>query len=291
MRTSVARRQRHRRLGGRRPRSNAAVQAVALAIPLFMFATLLVAGFLASATAVAAYTYLSRDLADPSTALNDITFTSQTVVYDRTGEVTLAHLGDDRRDVVTFAEIPPALIDATTSIEDKTFWDNAGFDPAGFVSAMVDTLSGKGRGGSTITQQLVRDRLLPQSAFSGSVYERKAKEIIQSIRLTQAYPGVAGKKAIMEKYLNENFYGNRSYGIGAAARSYFGKPLAELSLSELAILAGIPQSPTAYDLVTNASEQTVTDANGKEVTQLVVPQDSPIVQRRNTILEIGRAHV
>ena len=72
------------------------------------------------------------------------------------GQVQLARLGDDRREVVTFADIPPALIDATTSIEDKTFWENSGFDPAGFIAAAIDTIQGRDRGGSTITQQLVR---------------------------------------------------------------------------------------------------------------------------------------
>ncbi len=119
--------------------------------------------------------------------------------------------------------MPPALIDATTSIEDKTFWQNAGFDPIGILSAALDTVTGNARGASTITQQLVRNRLLPDSAFAGSTYERKIREIIQSIRLTQELPpGVAGKQQIMEAYLNQNFYGNQSYGIAAAAQSYFG---------------------------------------------------------------------
>ena len=83
------------------------------------------------------------------------------------GDVQLARLGDDRREVVTFAEIPPALIDATTSIEDKTFWENSGFDPAGFVAAAIDTIQGRDRGGSTITQQLVRARLLPVERVRG----------------------------------------------------------------------------------------------------------------------------
>ena len=116
---------------------------------------------------VAAYSYLAKDLQDPKAALDAITFTEQTTVYDRTGDVLLASLGDDRREVVTFDQIPPVLVDATTSIEDKTFWDNAGFDPAGFISAAIDTISGNDRGGSTITQQLVRARLLPAERLHG----------------------------------------------------------------------------------------------------------------------------
>ena len=108
----------------------------------------------------------------------------------------------------------------------------------------IDTLRGRERGASTITQQLVRARLLPASAFEGSVYERKIKEIIQSIRLTQEYPGREGKEEIIAAYLNQNFYGNNSYGVKAAARSYFGvTDLKKLTLAQAAILAGDPAVP------------------------------------------------
>ncbi len=291
MQTSL-RRQRRRRLGDRRrPRGNGAnaAKAVAVAIPLFLFLVIALLGVAGASASVAAYTYLSRDLEDPKQALDDLGFTQQTTVYDRSGDVQLARLGDDRREVVTFADIPPALIDATTSIEDKTFWENSGFDPAGFVAAAIDTIQGRDRGGSTITQQLVRARLLPSSAFEGSVYERKAKEIIQSIRLTEAYPGEAGKQTIIEKYLNQNFYGNRSYGVAAAARSYWHTDLKELSLAQMALLAGIPQSPTRFDLVKNAVEETYKDNKGVEQEHLVVPPTSEVVQRRNFILDLMKA--
>ena len=287
MRNSLARRQRHRRLGDkRRPRGVGPASVAAIALPLFLFGTLFLLGAGGALGAVGAYSYLSDGLPDPKTAFDAITFSSQTVVYDRTGNVELAKLGDDRRDVVTFDEIPKALIDATTSVEDKTFWENSGFDPAGFVSAALDTLNGNDRGGSTITQQFVRARLLPASAFTGSVYERKAKEIIQSIRLTQAYPGDSGKQAIITAYLNQNFYGNRSYGVAAAARTYWNKDLSKLTLAQMALLAGIPKSPTQFDLVKNAQPGTYTDANGKQQTGLVVPPDSLVAIRRNMILDL-----
>ena len=287
MQTSLVRRQRRRRLGEqRRPRGSGAAKVAAVILPLFLFLVLAVAGATGATVAVAGYSYLAKDLTDPKQALDDLSFTEQTTVVDRTGKVQLAKLGDDRRDVVTFAEIPPELVDATTAIEDKTFWENSGFDPAGFVSAALDTLNGNDRGGSTITQQLVRARLLPPSAFEGSVYERKLKEIIQSIRLTEAYPGVEGKQTIIEKYLNQNFYGNRSYGVAAAAQSYWKKDLKDLTLAEMAILAGIPQSPTRFDLVKNAVEETYKDSKGVEQTHLVVPANAEIVVRRNFILDL-----
>jgi membrane peptidoglycan carboxypeptidase len=287
MQTSLSRRQRRRRSADRRrPRGSGAARAAVIALPLLLFATIFLLGAAGAAGSVAAYSFLAKDLEDPKAALEQITFTQQTTVVDRTGDVLLARLGDDRREIVTFDEIPPELVDATTSIEDKTFWENSGFDPIGFISAAIDTINGKDRGGSTITQQLVRVRLLPASAFTGSVYERKAKEIIQSIRLTEAYPGEDGKRAIMEKYLNQNFYGNRSYGVGAAARSYWKKDLKDVTLAEAALLAGIPQSPTKFDLVKNAIEEAYTDADGVERSHLVVPMTSEIVVRRNFILDL-----
>jgi len=123
------------------------VRGTLVAIPMVLFGLFLLIGGGAAVAAVGTYQYLSQGLPDPST-LGSITFTSQTVVYDRSGNIELAKLGSDRRQLVQFADIPTALIDATTSVEDKTFWDNAGFDPLGFLSAAIDTVSGRERGGS-----------------------------------------------------------------------------------------------------------------------------------------------
>ncbi len=287
MQTSLARRQRQRRNGYRnRPKGHAAVAAGAIALPLFLFSTFLIVGFIGFAGAVSAYAYFAQGLDEPKQVLENLTFTQQSKVYDRSGDIELAKLGDDRREVVTFEQIPPELIDATTAIEDKTFWENSGFDPFGFAAAALDTINGNERGGSTITQQLVRARLLPQAAFDGTVYERKVKEIIQSIRLTQAYPGDEGKQKIMAAYLNQNFYGNRSYGVQAAAKTYFGKALKDLTLAQMALLAAIPQSPTKFDLVKNAIEEPYRDDNGVDRSHLVVPDTTEVVARRNYILDL-----
>jgi len=288
MQTSLSRRQRQRRLADRRrPRGSGAVKYAAIALPLFLFTTLLLLGAGGATFAVAGYTFLSKDLPDPKLALEAIQFDQQTAVYDRTGDVLLAKLGSDRRELTVFKDIPPELVDATTSIEDKTFWENSGFDPVGFVSAALDTLNGNDRGGSTITQQLVRNRLLPAAdiAPGADKYQRKLREIIQSIRLTQAYPGEQGKQAIIEAYLNNNYYGNRSYGVAAAAQTYWHKDLKDLTLAQYALLAGIPKSPTNFDLVANSTEETYKDADGREQVRLVVPLDSQVVRRRNDILE------
>lgn len=289
MQTSLSRRQRRRRSADRRrPRGSGAARAAIVALPIFLFATLFLVGAAGATASVAAYSHVARDLPEPRKALETITFAQQTIVFDRTGDVQLAKFGTDRREVVTYAEIPPALIDATTSIEDKTFWENPGFDPLAFVSAAIDTLQGRDRGGSTITQQLVRNRLLPAADVAGGVdrYWRKAREIIQSIRLTETYPGIEGKRTIMAAYLNDNNYGNRSYGVAAAARSYWHQDLKDLTLAQYALLAGIPQAPSTFDLVKNAVAETYLDEDGEEQVRLVVPMNSDIVIRRNFILDL-----
>ncbi len=263
---------------------------MALAIPLLLFSSFLVLGGVGFITTVSAYAYYSRDLPDPKVAFNDLAFEQPSIVVDRTGAVELARFGVLRRELVTFGQIPPEMIDATTAVEDKDFWTNPGFDIGAIVSAGLDTLAGRSRGASTITQQLVRARLLPAEAFGGSVYDRKLREIIQSIRLTQAFPGEDGKKKIMAAYLNQNFYGNQSYGVKAASYGYFGKDLPDLTLAQFAVLAAIPQSPTKYDLSRNAiRECSIVLEEGatcpSDKVTLVVPNDSPIVTRRNQVLD------
>ena len=286
MHTSLARRQRRRRNGnGGPPTGRRAVGIVAIALPLLLLASLLSVGFVGFYGVVAAFSHYSQGLPDPKSVFENIDFAEETIVFDRSGKVELARFARERRDVVTFAEIPGELVDATTAIEDKTFWENAGFDPAGMVAAALDTLSGNARGASTITQQLVRNAgLLPESAFANGPYERKIREIIQSIRLTEGLPeGREGKEQILAAYLNQNFYGNNSYGVKTAARGYWGiNDLNKLTLAQAAILAAIPQSPTSYDLVRNAVAEELPDGS----TRLVVPADQPIVRRRNDVLEL-----
>ena len=292
MQTSLARRQRHRRGVKRgRPRGSSNLRRVIIAIPLLVLAIFILIGLAGLVAVATAYNYYSQGLPDPKDTLTHLEFDQQTRITDRTGKIELARLGEFKRELVTFDEIPPELLDATTAIEDKDFWSNPGFDFGGFVSATLDTLEGHPRGGSTITQQLVRARLLPPAAFNGSREERKIREIIQSLRLTEAYPGEQGKQDIITAYLNQNFYGNQSYGVKAAARSYFNKDLKDLTLAQSAVLAAIPQSPTAFDLVRNAEEQCTKKVPvGAECpaanVQLVVPDTTAIYQRRNYILDL-----
>ena len=236
------------------------------------------------------YNSLASNL-PPASDLTAITPVEESIIYDRTGKTELARFGDERREVVTYEEIPPILLDATTAIEDKTFWDNAGFDPLAIISAGLDSIRGNSRGASTITQQLVRARLLPDDLVQdpNRTVERKLKEIIQSIRVTQAFGGEEGKQKIITAYLNQNYYGNQSYGVKAAVESYFGKPLADITPAEAAIIASLPKSPSNYDLVHNAVEECTTavaeDADCPKA-RLIVPDTTTIVARRNSVLDL-----
>jgi membrane peptidoglycan carboxypeptidase len=276
MQTSLARRERRRRNGtGTHRRGGGSGSRVAVALPLFLLGTFFVLSLVTFVGAVEVYSAYGKDLQDPKALLDSIDFSQQTVLYDRTGTVQLAAFGSEHRRVLKFADIPNLVLDSTTSTEDKTFWSNTGFDPAAVLSALRDAVSGRARGASTITQQLVRQRLLPPTT---TTVDRKIKEIIQSVKLTQEFPGEEGKQSIITAYLNLNFYGNQSYGIAAAAEGYFGvTDLSKLTPAQAAILAALLQAPSYYDLVQNAD----TKDDGTQV----VAADSPIVIRRNSVLE------
>ncbi len=274
-----------RRTSGRQPTTQGWI-----AIIVFGFMAGL--GIIGALATVGLYVALASDLAPPS-QLTQYQLPEETVIYDRTGQIELARFGNAKREVVTFDQIPPVLLDATTAVEDKTFWDNAGFDPVAIVSAAWSSLRGDARGASTITQQLVRARLLDPALVQdpSRTLERKLKEIIQSVRVTQYFHGEAGKQDIITAYLNQNYYGNQSYGVKAAAESYFGIDLSKIDPAQAAILAGLPKSPSNYDLVRNAVEHcAVTVADGVDCpankSQLTVPDDSVIVARRNAILDL-----
>jgi membrane peptidoglycan carboxypeptidase len=281
MQTSLNRRAQRRRNGGRRNGGgNSVARGIVVSLPLFLFASFVAVSAIAFLGTVSAYGFFSRDLTDPK-SLEQLTFSQPSVIYDRTGKIQLASVGVEQRELVAYDQVAPVAIDATTAVEDKNFWTNTGFDPLAIVSAAIDSLRGDVRGASTITQQLVRQRLLDPALVQdpNRQVERKIKEIIQSVRLTQAYPGDVGKQQIITTYLNQNYYGSQLYGIKAAARGYFGvSDLEKLTLAQAAVLAAIPKSPSAYDLRRNA----VTLDDGT----IVVPANTEVVQRRNFILEL-----
>ena len=224
----------------------------------------------------------------------ELDYAQPSVVYDRTGTIELARFSVERRRVVDFDAIPKILLDATIAVEDRTFWDNEGYDPNAIALAVIQNLTGvSDRGASTITQQFVRARLLPEDVLEGDQFVRKVKEILQAKNLTHAFPGDDGKERILTAYLNQIYYGHNAYGIAAAAEVYFGiTDLKLLTPAQAALLAGMPQAPDAYDLFKWAEP----DAEGHLVVQTKSLNGEPLpppVERRNFILralEEGHGH-
>ncbi|WP_415491432.1 penicillin-binding protein 1A [Acetobacter sp.] len=156
----------------------------------------------------------------------------------------VAELANERRIFVPYSAIPDKVKNAFVAAEDQKFWTHKGVDPAAIIRAgLTDLTRGKGRrpiGASTITQQVARIMLLGTNAVS---FRRKAKEAFLAMRIEQVLP----KEKILEIYLNEIYLGNGAYGIGAAAQTYFNKPLDQLDDAEAAFLGALPKSPTNYN--------------------------------------------
>lgn len=151
-----------------------------------------------------------------------------------------------RREVISLDAVPKMMQDATIAIEDKSFWTNPGVDIGGIIRALnANAASGTiSQGGSTITQQLIKTRLLTDEP----TFTRKIKEAILALEATRTF----SKSQILEMYLNQIYYGNQAYGIEAAAKTYFAQPdLTKLSLGQMAMLAGLAQRPSEYDPVQN----------------------------------------
>lgn len=162
-----------------------------------------------------------------------------TKILDRNGEVLYDIFAEQKRTPVNLEEVPEHLKQATIAIEDKNFYKHRGFDPTGIFRAMFNIVfRGRLQGGSTLTQQLVKNVLLtPERTIF-----RKIKEFILAIQIERKY----SKDEILQLYLNEAPYGGTAWGVEAAAETYFGKKVGELNLVESAILAGLPQRPSSY---------------------------------------------
>lgn len=183
--------------------------------------------------------WLSKGLPNPN-RLMEREVAESTQIFDRTGETVLYEIhGDEKRTMVVLENIPKHVRDATIAIEDKNFYKHRGISLwAIFRTAITNVLTGKKAGGSTLTQQFVKNAVLT----SEKSYIRKAKEIIMAYRLEKKF----SKDEILQLYFNEIPYGSNAYGIEAASQKYFGKNVTNLSLAEGAILAAIVQTPTRY---------------------------------------------
>lgn len=164
-----------------------------------------------------------------------------TKILDRNGEVLYRLYEDENRTIIPLADIPLSVIQATIAIEDKDFYNHHGFSIRGISRALMANIRNEDsslQGGSTLTQQLVKNRLLtPERTLS-----RKFKELLLAILVEGRYT----KAEILEMYLNQVAYGGTTYGIEEAAQQYFGKRAKELTLAESALLAGLPAAPSIY---------------------------------------------
>ena len=173
------------------------------------------------------------------------------IILDRNGQVLFRYIDESNglRQPVPLPQVSDHVIAATIATEDANFYDNPGVNFEGLARAVWENLSPvsgsflEGSGGSSITQQLVKQLYFSEDKQSARSFDRKAREIVFALKLSDDY----GKEQVLEWYLNEISYGGMYFGIEAASQGYFGKPAAELTLAEAALLAGIPQSPAAYD--------------------------------------------
>ncbi len=185
----------------------------------------------------ALFAWYAKDLPRPDKIVRKNGFATK--IYDRNDKLLYEVFVDEKRIPVDISQISKDLINATIATEDKNFYQHEGFDPLGYLRIVYNVMF-KGRviGGSTLTQQIVKNVLLS----SERTITRKMKELVLAIQIEKRY----SKEDILRIYLNEAPYGGTAWGVAAASEMYFGKTPIELTLLESAILAGMPQSPSYY---------------------------------------------
>jgi penicillin-binding protein 1A len=191
----------------------------------------------------AAYFYIAPQL-PPIERLKDVQLQVPLRVYAAGGEL-IAEFGEQRRKPVHYAELPQMVIDAILATEDDRFFEHPGVDYQGLVRAAVELIrtGEKRQGGSTITMQVARNFFLS----SEKTYLRKLTEIFLALKIER----YLSKEEILELYLNKIYFGQRAYGVGAAAEVYYGLPIDQLSLAQVAMIAGLPKAPSTNNPVSN----------------------------------------
>ncbi|KTD24793.1 penicillin binding protein 1A [Legionella lansingensis] len=189
------------------------------------------------------YLYLESQLPDVD-SLKTVRLQVPLRIYTQDG-LLIQEYGEKRRIPVNYEDIPPMLIHAVLATEDQRFFEHPGVDIFGLGRATVRMIQTgtKSQGGSTITMQVARNFFLTRK----KTFLRKFNEILLAIKIDREL----SKEKILELYLNKIYLGNRAYGVGAAAEVYYGKPLKELNLAELAMIAGLPQAPSTQNPIAN----------------------------------------
>ncbi|WP_422802663.1 penicillin-binding protein PBP1A [Streptococcus sp. FT1-106] len=182
----------------------------------------------------------------PKLSEKELKSTNSSLIYDVNNNL-IANLGSEKRENVSADNIPLNLVNAITSIEDKRFFKHRGVDIYRILGAAFNNIfRGSTQGGSTLDQQLIKLAYFSTSTADQN-FKRKAQEAWLALQLERKYT----KQEILTFYINKVFMGNGNYGMLTAAKSYFGKDLKDLSIAQLALLAGIPQAPSQYDPYTN----------------------------------------
>lgn len=182
----------------------------------------------------------------PKLSEKELKSTNSSLIYDVNNNL-IADLGSEKRENVSADNIPLNLVNAITSIEDKRFFKHRGVDIYRILGAAFNNIfRGSTQGGSTLDQQLIKLAYFSTSTADQN-FKRKAQEAWLALQLERKYT----KQEILTFYINKVFMGNGNYGMLTAAKSYFGKDLKDLSIAQLALLAGIPQAPSQYDPYTN----------------------------------------
>ncbi len=228
------------RKAGRRPRRRSLRWLILLA------GLGLTASIGATAGIIGAYLYVAPSLPRAET-IRDIPLQIPLRIFSRDGRL-IEEVGERRRVLVSYEDLPEYVVDAFVSAEDGRFFEHPGIDYQGIIRALVQ-LIGTGEirsGGSTITQQLARDYFLTRE----QTFIRKLREAFLAYAIEQAFT----KEEIMALFVNKMFFGQRAYGVAAAAQVYYGKNLADINIAEAATLAGVLPAPSEYNPVRSASE-------------------------------------
>lgn len=211
----------------------------------------------------------------------------RSIIYDEEGrEVENLYMDDGNRTIIDYDEIPEDMVNAIVALEDKKFWKHNGFNFIRMGGAIVDSVFGGGQisGTSTVTQQLARNVYLAEIKSQRSL-SRKLSEMYCTIVLEKNLP----KEKIMEAYLNTIYLGFNSYGIEAAAQSYFSKDANKMDVLECASLAALPQSPAVYALVQYGSADSTLPVLYSDETTTLVYNGDLTTDRRNLVLKNMRA--
>ncbi len=211
---------------------------------LFFSAILMLAVILAGLLAATIIWFYLNPRLPPVDDLKEIQLQTPLRVYSA-DEKLIAEYGAQRRIALRYEELPPMMIKAVLAAEDNRFFEHPGVDIRGILRAVITLLRTveKSQGGSTITMQVARNFFLSRE----KTYLRKVNEILLALKIEKEL----SKQQILELYLNKIYFGNRAYGVGAAAKAYYGKSLDRLSIAQMAMISGLPKAPSIYNPIAN----------------------------------------